>query len=413
MKKSILFLAISFFSLNSYAQLFIDTTFTAEQMVMDFFDGECVTVSNINSVEGGMNMAYFEAANTNMGINAGIILSTGSTLIAGTPNTAPNSTGETTGIGDTDLETYYQGIGDQSFDAAVLEFDIYTENDSIDFSYIFASEEYPEYVASMFNDVFAFFISGPGIDGLQNIALIPGTDQYVSIHNVNDNSYNYYYNTNLNSTEFTYDAYTDLFPAPFYVTPFETYHIKLVIADVGDAMYDSAVFLGVESLCGDSLLVPPAEMVVEQTDNTVSFTNDSRYATSWYWDFGDGTFSTDRYPAPHTYADDGVYEITLTTTNYCCTDETTYSVTIGNPSNISSIAQNPFSLSPNPVQEELFISFDENLTGTIEIIDIQGRIQLQNSFSGDISLDLSLFSAGIYTLRVVSENKIYTQKIIK
>ena len=53
----------------------------------------------------------------------------------------------------------------QTFDASILEFDFITFSDTILFSYVFASEEYKEFVNANFNDAFGFFISGPGISG--------------------------------------------------------------------------------------------------------------------------------------------------------------------------------------------------------------------------------------------------------
>ncbi|MDP4240325.1 MAG: PKD domain-containing protein [Bacteroidota bacterium] len=46
----------------------------------------------------------------------------------------------------------------------------------------------------------------------------------------------------------------------------------------------------------------------------VKFADDSKYATSWSWDFGDGSSSTDQNPS-HTFATVGNYTVTLTTTN--------------------------------------------------------------------------------------------------
>lgn len=67
-----------------------------------------------------------------------------------------------------------------------MEFDFVPATDNISFNYVFGSEEYPEYVCSQFNDVFAFFISGPGIVGLQNIAIVQGTaNMPVAINSVN------------------------------------------------------------------------------------------------------------------------------------------------------------------------------------------------------------------------------------
>ncbi|MBK9459454.1 MAG: choice-of-anchor L domain-containing protein [Sphingobacteriales bacterium] len=70
-----------------------------------------------------------------------------------------------------------------TYDAAVLEFDIVATEPTIEFKYVFGSEEYLEYVGSNFNDVFGFFIGAIG-DPLQNIAFIPDTTVAVSINNV-------------------------------------------------------------------------------------------------------------------------------------------------------------------------------------------------------------------------------------
>src|SRR5690606_9884909 len=54
------------------------------------------------------------------------------------------------------------------------------------FNYAFASEEYPEWACSGFNDVFAFILTGPGIaNPLNNIALVPGTNIPVAINSIN------------------------------------------------------------------------------------------------------------------------------------------------------------------------------------------------------------------------------------
>ena len=58
--------------------------------------------------------------------------------------------------------------GVNTFDAVTLEFDFEVQSSFIQFNYVFASEEYPEYAPPNnvgFNDVFAFFISGVTLDG--------------------------------------------------------------------------------------------------------------------------------------------------------------------------------------------------------------------------------------------------------
>jgi len=74
-------------------------------------------------------------------------------------------------------------------DAAVLEFDFVPTQSTISFQYVFASEEYNEYV-DQYNDVFGFFVNS------QNIALIPGSSDPVTINNVNNGDNPQYYRDN-------------------------------------------------------------------------------------------------------------------------------------------------------------------------------------------------------------------------
>ena len=123
--------------------------------------------------------------------------------------------------------------------ALPIEFDLTVTSDTIRFNYSFGSEEYLEFVGS-FNDVFAFYISGPGIVGTDNMALIPGTATPVSINNVNDVDNPSYYNINGEGWDLPfsaddyyiqYDGFTTVLEAKHNVIPCETYHLKMAIAD--------------------------------------------------------------------------------------------------------------------------------------------------------------------------------------
>jgi hypothetical protein len=110
---------------------------------------------------------------------------------------------------------------------------------------VLASEEYPEYANSSFTDRFLFLVSsnnGP----YSNIAFLPGTTIPVEINSVNSTVNPQYYIDNLlgpNAGNFVFDAYTTPFLAKFFAQTGVTYHIKLVIADVSDSAFDSAIFL--------------------------------------------------------------------------------------------------------------------------------------------------------------------------
>ena len=186
----------------------------------------------------------------------GVVLSTGNIFETRGPN---NSQTNTTEWGTPGNELISAITNLPNFDACILEFDVIPIGDTLRFDFTFASEEYNEYVGTPFNDVFGFFISGPGIVGdpglgsNQNIALIPGTSQYVGINSVNQGNPDigfpatnsqYFHNNPLGfSNPIQYDGWTKNLYARKVVTPCETYHLKLIIADVGDREWDSSVFI--------------------------------------------------------------------------------------------------------------------------------------------------------------------------
>jgi gliding motility-associated-like protein len=251
------------------AQLQITAASNATQLAQQLV-GPGVIISNV-SFTGTSQMAglFNNYGGTNIGIDSGVVLTTGRAKTR-PPDIGLDGDGVSTaqsieadnswGLpGDPDLAAAIGFPVSSLKDACVLEFDFIPLGDSIKINYIFSSEEYtPAYVCS-FNDAFAFFISGPGIFGLKNIALIPGTSTPVSIFNVNNvpgggcpNNVTYYTDNRLN-TFFTHDGHTKVFAAKEKVVPCSVYHIKLVISDVVDDKLDSGVFLEAGSLSSNAI----------------------------------------------------------------------------------------------------------------------------------------------------------------
>jgi hypothetical protein len=200
-----------------------------------------------------LNATYTGAANAsgvfnnggNIGIDSGIILTSGNAVGAVGPNDIASYTGNNGVAGDSQLSALAGGAS--TFDASTLAFDFTTTTGSISFSYIFASEEYPEYVNSGFSDVFGFYVNGT------NIALVPGTSSPVSIDTINSGLNSSYYvsnsGTSLNLVSTQYDGLTTVLTATISGLSIGSINtLKLSIADVGDSAYDSAVFLQAGSL---------------------------------------------------------------------------------------------------------------------------------------------------------------------
>ncbi len=213
-------------------------------------------------------MAGFQDPQATIGLKEGVLLTTGHANYCKGPNQSANKGFASGTPGDPELNKFTTGF---TFDAAVLEFDFITNAENLEFNYVFASEEYLEYVGSKFNDVFGFFISGPNSEKI-NIARLPDTGIPITINNVNhlfnsdyfvNNAYEdpvheYIYDPRkqrlVKNKEFNrdpeiptyniqFDGFTVVLTAKYKVIPNEIYHIKIAIADVSDGILDSGVFL--------------------------------------------------------------------------------------------------------------------------------------------------------------------------
>lgn len=209
--------------------------------------GSGLTISNVSYTGATNQGGYFTGAGSAIGIDSGIILTSGNATDAVGPNSLDNTSTNLGTSGDADLTSI---VGVSTNDANVLEFDFTTTTGDLFFKYVFASEEYNEYVGN-FNDPFAFLLDGV------NIAIVPGSTDAVTVDNVNcGQSYAppnggtncFLFNNNDPSDggpffDIEYDGFTDVFTASATGLSSGTHHIKLAIADASDSALDSAVFL--------------------------------------------------------------------------------------------------------------------------------------------------------------------------
>jgi len=252
-----LFLTTILFSVD--AQL-TTTSGSPSSLVQNVLIGTGVTVSNINYTGSGGAIGQFDGSNSNIGLASGIVMTTGTIANNGAGPQGPNNqtnSGAANGYGGYSLLTALMPTGIQTFNAAVLEFDFVPLSDTVQFRYVFGSEEYPEYVSTPFNDVFGFFISGPGISGTKNIALLPNS-QFVAINNIhgagqNVNGQNFsaafgsLYTDNTGGSTVQYDGFTKPLTAISKVQCGQKYHIIIAIADANDQIFDSGIFLEANS----------------------------------------------------------------------------------------------------------------------------------------------------------------------
>lgn len=271
MKKISTFLLFATIVYSATAQLIISPNPSAAYAVQDILVGQGVTASNFQYSGVSVAWATYTTGGTptNLGFTEGVLLTTGKAdqVNRNAYNGLSNRLSTNNGQGsDPQLAEISTG---SILDRCVLEFDFTPINDTLKFRYVFASEEYPEYVGSDKNDVFGFFISGQNPSGgaytNKNIAIVPGTNLPVAINNVNNGETgdNYipngpctncqYYVHNNNGSDASsnphigYNGMTTVLTATVAVVPCQTYHIKLAIGDVVDGIYDSGVFIEANS----------------------------------------------------------------------------------------------------------------------------------------------------------------------
>lgn len=253
MKKSLsILVCVSMLAFSGVAWALSVTTTGDGGVLVDAILGTGVyNVQNISYTAVGVPHAsgtFSDGTTSGIGIELGIILTTGNATDALGPNTKDDITLHNYLLGDSDLAAL-AGYA-KTYDANVLEFDFDVNTaGTLSFNYVFASDEYNEWTNSQYNDVFAFLLDGT------NIALIPETDIPVAINTVNGGgpaygsnpSYSQYYNNNdLDDGgpyyDIEYDGFTVVFAATADIGE-GTHHIKLAITDVSDPFWDSGVFI--------------------------------------------------------------------------------------------------------------------------------------------------------------------------
>jgi gliding motility-associated-like protein len=232
------------------AQLLVADNLPASNLVKSVLLADGIEVRNISYQGYDRSIALFDnGLASGLDIQTGVILSSGLAVGSKGPN---YDEGFTSGAGAPGSKLLNDLFNTLTLDAAVLSFDFKPLTPNIEFKYVFSSDEYIEWVDEGFNDIFGFFVEGPGIVGSKNVALVPGTNTEVSINSINHkrNSEYFYRNIYPNEPSFQFlqhDGSTVTLTAKLNLEACEWYTIRLAIADVGDADKDSWVFIEAES----------------------------------------------------------------------------------------------------------------------------------------------------------------------
>jgi len=248
--------------------------------------GNGITATNITFQGIDTAFGFFNGTKSNVGMDTGVIICNGGIGLAQGPNQKTNDNGDgkwtTYNYGSTngwpnantyedqDLATLIGTTLSNTYSCFLLQFDFIAPSDSVEFQYVFGSNEEPCFYKDTYYDDFGFFLSGPGIagtytNGAINLATIPGSATAVSIKNVNCSGNSQYYVCNSppassgsNCSETTvcsncpasvavttvgYGGFTTVLTAKAKVQCGQKYHIKLGVGNIGNGKFDSGVFL--------------------------------------------------------------------------------------------------------------------------------------------------------------------------
>lgn len=290
----LLFFATGFIEMHSQNSNITIIAQNSEDFTIDKITSRLISggleVLNIKSnfTESDLAMGYFHDKSRYMGMEQGMILSTGAVFELEGENTTDNytsfavenkeesntmifsnkssiesnsKTNDSLGtnitvidcddsIGDEDLSNEIDGL--VTYDARVIELQFRATADTFYYRYVFASEEYDEYVCTPYNDVFAFYLIDNETGSKINTAIIPNKKLPVSINTINDGNPNvndcpksnsYLYQRNNGKQGLIFDGFTKVLDIRHKVTPGKIYTIKIAIADASDCAWDSAVLI--------------------------------------------------------------------------------------------------------------------------------------------------------------------------
>ena len=404
-----------------------------QEMLMDF-DPEYIAVTNVATTSGNNfgevnGVAGYTSSNDplfDFPSSFGIMLSTGNAEDAAGHNALSLGSGTNAWPGDADLEEIL-GPGDPGgfVNASSLEFDfLSTLPASIlsewRFDYIFASEDYGSGQCGP-SDAFAIMVTNLNTGAKVNIATIPGTAIPVNTNTIRDNAYNAscpsensdhfdaYYSTDDAFAIHNFNGCTKLMSAGFPIESGTPYHIKFVIADRGDTLHDSALFIAGGINIAVPVLQAPAAVSPQQFTEGETLANIEVEGEDLQW-YTSAT-SSEALPMDTPLQDGVTYYASQTVNGMESLERTPVEVfyILGD----NDLLFSNLSYYPNPVSDILVLSNNSTIDSAL-VCNIVGQAVLQKEVNDTTaSLDVSGLARGVYFVRITSGKAERTIKIIK
>ena len=158
-------------------------------------------------------------------------------------------------------------------------------------------------------------------------------------------------------------------------------------------------------------------VIIDSTAFSVDFYDGSIFnPEEWYWDFGDGFSSTDRFPS-HTYAEYGSYEVCLTASNDTGSNTVCQEISLGVTGTGYETKGIEYRVWPNPASEILHISAAIPFSGSsLTLYSMDGKnalSQLLPDGGKTVGISIELLNAGVYILEVKDdEGRIWRKRVV-
>lgn len=334
---ALLFLLLAILGLSpkvSAQYIAVDENYTAEQLVKDILiNNPCANVSNVSVSglvqNGSSSFGHFTDGGSSFPFSEGVVLSTGLAASAVGPNTSLLSEGPSSWGGDNDLQAAL-GVTN-SINATVLEFDFQPLASKVSFDYMFSSEQYlsnPSSNQCNYTDGFVFLLREASSSNYVNLAVIPGTSIPVKVNTVRGPgtvcpAANEAYFGGFNGLEHptNFNGQTVVLTAAANVVPGTLYHMKLVVADQGNNLYDSAIFLGagsfkIEKDLGPDRLLATNNALCAGEILTLDATEPGTNTYQWY---KDGSAMAGQTNPQFPVSSQGDYQVEITYGTTICT----------------------------------------------------------------------------------------------
>lgn len=180
------------------------------------------------------------------------------------------------------------------------------------------------------------------------------------------------------------------------------------VEEVRNFLHDRLEWMD-DALEADAVPAPDASFsALPLTGTSYQFIPEETDADSYYWDFGDGTTSTEMIPI-HAYAAEGDYTVQLEVNKYYgCRSNSSEAIQV-----VTGVAEGnytPLAMYPNPTSGQILFSGLE-ADAQIDIFDITGR-PVQFIRTGN-SADISALPSGQYMVRITASGTVRTGMIVR